>query len=545
MELNAALTALEISNVEVSNLPKYLEAKDELEVEATDLTVADVQKLVDDVNAKNLSAEEEVALVKAIVKAVDAENEVLTLSTLEAAGISPLNSEWAGDYITALTGITDATTLKTIQTTISDENDVQVQAEVTDTGVDKKVLTESLELIEAYATVTETGDYKVGAIGVSVEDIKEQIALAEVLEATTPTAFKNKLTALATLVDDTTILDMADYVDANGKAYIAALKAETVVTNKDTVDLVEAILFSDVNSVNATEAASLVTAVNDAATAIEAAAGAETAAEKTALLKALNNLGVKQVVDANIAEYVKVATDLKTVADLAEAQTQVDTANLAAVTAADKNTIIAKLNIFGIDNVVSANAEAYVADIVVPAVGADNKATIAAVKAAVKAVNDQVAEDAAVASINKATTAAQVKNALDTLAISEYLNVTSADRIFIAEQVLDARDKVTTPVAKEFADKAAVTTAVQTAATARTNAITDVNALVITDDLTTIADALLAVGHSSLTGEVGTPTANDTAIADAFITSVKFDENGKIVPQYRSIAEIRTALSGL
>ena len=161
-------------------------------------------------------------------------------------------------------------------------------------------------------------------------------------------------------------------------------------------------------------------------------------------------------------------------------------------------------------------------------------------EAALKGINDGVAEAAAVEAINDATTATEVKSALDTLAIAEYLNVTSVDRIFIAEKVLEAREAI---VEKEFDNKAAITSAVQTAATARTAAINGVNGLVIGDSLTKIANALLAVDHNSLTGVVGTPTAADTAIADAFITSVTFDDAGKIVPQFRSISDIRAAIT--
>ena len=165
-DLNAALVALEIENVDSANMPTYLIEKNKLTVTAEELTVEDVQKLVDDVNAAAIGAEEEAILVEAIVDAVAANNQITTLQALENAGIAPLNNEWIAEYMAGtatptagLDTIVLADDLDAVQGIIDTLNDELVAANITTTGIDRDDLNDSKALIEAYATVNEDGDY--------------------------------------------------------------------------------------------------------------------------------------------------------------------------------------------------------------------------------------------------------------------------------------------------------------------------------------------------------------------------------------------------
>ncbi|MFD0942356.1 hypothetical protein [Savagea faecisuis] len=554
IELNTALTALDLDNYNAANITEYFAAQQKLAgtVEATDLTVADIQKLVDDANAKVEAGKDEKALIKAIKEAKDANNQVAFLAALNNAALEQVNPDWVAvegeGYFTKITG--EEADLKAIQTAINTANNTILNTSVTSEGIDKAKLTASKELIAQYAPLTDKGEIANTDVKTKAANIEIQLAVVDVLEATTPTALKNKLTALAEL--DKAKLDMKNYVDANGKAYVKAIADETdKATKLATTDQINTLL----TTVNTAEAKTLVDAVNTAAKAVDSQT--PTVAQQDALLKALKDLGLKQVADSNKAQYAKDASAFATESDTAasktkeDVQTQVNTSNVTAVTSAtDADDLLVALKILELKNVVDANKDAYLKDVQDTQDGTIKEAQDATgIDAALKAINSQVAIDAAVKAINEAKTATEVKTALDKLAnegkVEGYLNVTSADRIFIAEQVLDARDEIEAAgdaKAKEFADETAVGEAVTAATTARTNAIEGVNDLKLETDLTEIAAALLAVGHESLSG-ADAPTANDTNIADAFITSLGFDDEGAIKPQFRSIAEIRAAIT--
>lgn len=562
IELNAALTALDLDNYNTANITEYFAAQQKLAgtVEATDLTVADIQKLVDDANAKVEAGKDEKALIKAIKEAKDADNQVAFLDALNNAALEQVNPDWVAVATNGYFATIDGTEadLKAIQTKINTANNTILNASVTSTGIDKAKLTASKELIAQYAPLTDKGEIADTDVKTKAASIEIQLAVVDVLEATTPTALKNKLTALAELTkNETDKIDMKNYVDANGKAYVEALKKATD-TDKNTVGKISDILFEDNTGVNDVEANKLVTAVNKAAVAVDSSN--PTVAQQDALLKALKDLGLKQVADSNKAQYAADASAFATASDTTaspdaktkeDVQTQVDTSNVAAVTSAtDADDLLVALKVLELKNVVDANKDAYLEDVKKGDSNATIKTNATTIDAALKAINSQVAIDAAVKAINEAKTATEVKTALDKLAnegkVEGYLNVTSADRIFIAEQVLDARDKADN---KEFTGETAVGAAVTTATEARTEAIAGVNKIKADltepgNNLTDIAKALHGVGHELLTGTKDKPSAHDTVVAENFWKSLTFNQAGEEVsPKFTSIAAIRTAIT--
>jgi hypothetical protein len=610
-----------IKNLESANAAAYLSEKptflSDLAANDEELTVAAIQGFVNEVNKSQVSEAEKEEAAKAVVAALG--NNIELRDAL--AAFDKVNNAWIEDVTVGTTPVdgyatvfttsggpnelpTDGTvTAAQVQAGIDAVNEAIISANITElsvgtiddgtgtaSSVDKAKLTALKTMIETYAPVDADGEYVNPANQTALDNVEAQIAVADVLAATTASTFKARVTTLAGIVNiaSTKTVDLDKYVDANGKDYIDKIKAVNATGSTVTVTGVN----GAVNT--AAEIQTVIEAVNDELkedatvglfkdleTAISNLGATPTATQKANFVAALNALEIEQVSSnkANVDEYIKTATTTaidtasKTVtapstdpttpdtskatvdAAIAAIQAEIDKANLAVVqNATTEAGIIAALNVMEIENVVEANAAAYLAD-TTGVMDKTNTTDATKLQTAVDAVNTAEAIQAAVDAINDAETATEVKAALDTLAnegeVAGYLNVTSADRIFIAEQVLDARADETD---EEYASKTEVGNAVTAAVTARTNALKYVNALVITDDLTDIADGLLLVGHDSLTGTAGTtadgvtitgstPTANDTAIADAFITSLEFDETtGAITPQFRSIAQIRAAI---
>lgn len=374
-----------------------------------------------------------------------------------------------------------------------------------------------------------------------LEKINQQLALVEILEATTPNNFKAKLTALANLVNKpgNIVIDMKDYVDANGQAYISRLATEAI-GDKDTAAKVKGILFGATTGVNAVESDKLVKAVQD-----EAKATPTVDADK--LVKALNNLGLKQVATANKSLYAA-NTDFKTVADKDVAQVQVDTNNLEAVSAATTDAgILDKLSVFGLDNVIAANAAQYLTDkadiaAVIPDAGGDNAKTVALVKAEVAKSNKKVTLKKQLDTINEATTVAEVKTALDALAnVGEaggYLIVRSADREFIAAHILEER-----PVSG-YTDVPAIVTEIGAddttkALKAHKEALAAVNAITYTSSPATLVSALDKV----LDEDFAALTAvQKSAKAQEFQDKLTFDTDGNLKTPFVTLSAVKALL---
>lgn len=556
LALNKALTDLGIKNVDIANMPAYFEAKDELDKTALELTVADVQKLVDDVNAKFVSAEEEAAIVKAVVDSLagDTVNQVALLQALQNKAFVRVNADWVADatngYAVKLKGanLTKDSKIKDIQTVINTSNDALIKAELdklkTDndyTELDKAKLTKVKNLIATYATVDDKGVIDNADIKAAVEGkvIEIQLALADVVAATTPTSLKNRVVALNELLAKENKIDMEkEYIDANAKDYITQIEKNKVNTVTK--------LKTAISTVNTSASSELLDNVKNATDA-------------DALLKALKAFpGLKQVSDTNKDLYYKETTVEETTTKNVNfkdvtadtIQKAVDDQNLVAIKAADKDSIIEKLNVLELKNVVAENAEAYAKSAKASEVeGSISKATDAeTMQKAVNAVNQTVVENAQLKAINEAKTVAEVKSALDALAnvdkAADYLTIRSVDRDFVAAHVLENRpeengyakiDDVETAIGKEAVGETSATGAIK----AYHEALDGINSITRTSTPVEVANALGNVLDEDFAKLSNT---EKTAKAEAFQAKLTFDEKGALKTTFVTLADVKALL---
>lgn len=523
LELNAALTALEIENVKSANMPAYFTAQQAVTKSAEELTVADVQKLVDDVNEAAVEAGNEADIVKAVTDAKTAGNAITLLQALQNKAFVRVNPDWV---TTATNGYMDKivgteTTIAAIQALIDAGNDAIIKTSPTTTGIDKAKLNETLALVNAWATVDKDGKITDATIKTYPGLIEIQLAVADVVAATTPTALKNKLTVLAGL--DKTNLDMKNYVDANGKAYITALGA-LADTAKDTTTQIAGVI----TSTNTTEAGKLVTAVNTAATGTDA----------DALFKALNDLGLKQVAASNKAKYLADKADFATESAAGktkvDVQKQVDKSNVAAITSAtDADNLLEALKVLELKNVVDANKDAYLAD-----AGSTIKTDATTIDAALKAINDNVSVTALVKVIKESTDVTETEEALVALAnlgkVANFLDIPKADRTFVAEELVAIVDRA------DVDSDTKINTAVGTVKTTITNALTAVNALT---NASNEAAVITALENVKVFDDLSAIAKKD--IANKFIEEVLEVLEDTKTPNFKSYTELSNFIAGL
>lgn len=241
--LNNALTDLGIKNVKVDNIPAYAAdhnsfigslSKDlYLERIPVDLTVEAIQAWIDKVNAEAISAEEEAAIVKAVVDAKKAGNQVALLKALQNDAFVRVNADWIADYDNELvlaaaeekTLISEESSIKDIQGAINKVNNAKIKTEYNalklgeeyEACVDRAELLKVKALIEAYATPTDKGEFDSTVKGY-LKAIDIQLAVVDVRAANTPTRLKNALVKLDNLLDEKFMEDL--YKDANAKYYL-------------------------------------------------------------------------------------------------------------------------------------------------------------------------------------------------------------------------------------------------------------------------------------------------------------------------------------
>lgn len=466
IEINNALTELNIKNVIVANIPAYIDAKDAfLTGLKSPLSVELIQGFVDNVNSSQISSEESAAIAKPVNDAITADNDVALLQALQNSAFVRVNAEWLSDYKDAISDEVDATkkdSVVEIQDLVNSVNNIQVTTAIATiaNNINKTTLATAKSTITNYSTPKADGTQE-DATKNALKAVDVQVAIADVLAATTPTTLKSKLTVLAGLVNDKATLDIAVYLDANAKAYITALDA-----NPTTVAGVKTAL-TDAND-TANEA--LVDSVDDAAAGTDA----------DVLLAAIKALGLKNVIDANKAQYL-VDKD-------------------AFATAADKTNVTTSL---------------------------------INIQKQIDASNDVVVEAANLKSVNEATAAAAVHSVLLSLNDTDYLDVPSVDRIFVAQFVYASKPD------GGYAVFDAVVDAMDEGITARTDALSDVNAIDESTLNTAAAADLKAVGNTSFNDMTAVAQAD---VAELFIAGLKKDSNGDIIA-YKNIAEVNTAIN--
>ncbi len=527
-------------------------------LDGTQVTVADVQAIIAEVNADNISQE-------AVTAVNEAENQVQLLAALQAGGFARVNADWiagyfdydaGADYITAADA--DA-----VQAIIDAQNLIEVNDDLT--AAEAELSTTSITAVESLIntyiiddTTTPLVTTKAGLLN----DVAIHKAVIGVSEATTNNTLKSRLVALATVVDDTATFDIDTVNDVLLAEYRTAIAAATV-DQKNTAGELQGI----VTTVNT---AQLTLAVDDVVTNFTDYIVADED-DQTAALEELNRLAdvsddvAKEDINSElIATYI---TDIKadiagnisvtwaTATDAAQAQAIqaiIEAANgavahdaLAAVDAAaadvDADALLTTLKNadLAITNVVDSNKAAYLADkalIAAAIAGADDEADLASLKNVVSVIN-------AVVDAGKATTADAMKVALTNYAANlatpntAYLNLSSQSKLEVAELVLEER------VTGDYADSAALTTALgATAAAGQLKVHADILAAVNAEDagstISEIGAVLALVGYDAYDN---LSVVDQVAVSEAFLNNLPVDEDGvAIALNYKSLLAIKT-----
>jgi hypothetical protein len=253
LELNKVLTDLGIEGVVAANMPEYVSRKatflTKLDTDKKELTVEAIQTWIEEVNAAIIKEGEkgtaEKAAVDAVQNAIKAENDLALLAALQNPLFERVNADWFDDYKTKLTN--DDETVTAIQEKINGVNDGKIEALTIENNVDTDDLLKSKALIIKYATPTEKGEQTQDTKD-ALEEIEIQLAVADVLTATTPTTLKVKLTALDNVLakDDKFMATL--YKDANAAEYFYGFGEEVdgfenaTIVNVENVEDVKGIL---------------------------------------------------------------------------------------------------------------------------------------------------------------------------------------------------------------------------------------------------------------------------------------------------------------
>lgn len=522
--------------------------------------------------------------------------------------LTNVNADWISDYEAALVVHKDSTKATPNSTTLgdlgTDSTDYtnttieEIQAAIDRTNVDKTLAayqTAATSMTkEDIATLKDyTAKYAKGHALEAYANlkVKELQLVRNVLDATKATALTNAINAVAAYdkeeasalkdvntikyikadLTEQTLTPHADEkaelfkgVTINSEYALSSNAADTTYAKELKTQATSSAL--NVNSVkdvrdavvtvNNARANGLVEAVKNAATA-----GVGDATKKTAFYTALKNLGIERVADTNkeaTAGY-ELAGNLTAIKNAATTgsgtgtkeavQNAIDKINIAEVKAADATKIIEKLNVLGLDNIVVANAAAYVTSArdssTVGAIGNNSVNSITTLKAAVKKVNDAVLVTAEVKKINEATTVAEVKSALDKLAIEDYVNIPTADKELIAKLVLDEveakrkTDGDAYTVTYNEANAGALTTALGTTGNSGIlKAYADLK-----EDLkstSSITDVVAAVKNLGVEGE----SAALAEAADAYLDGFTTDAQGSVV-EYKTVSASLAAFKAL
>lgn len=395
LELNKVLTDLGIEGVVAANMPEYVSRKaaflTKLDTDKKELTVEAIQTWIEEVNAAIIKEGEketaEEAAAKAVQDARDAGNDLALLAALQNPLFERVNADWFDNYKTEL--VNEDKTVTAIQDKINKVNDGKITALTIDDNIDDNVDTEDLlkskALIIKYATPTDKGE-QTKETKAALEKIEIQLAVADVLTATTPTTLKVKLTALDNVLakDDKFMATL--YKDANAAEYFYGFGEE--------VDG-----FENATIVNVEDVKGILEAINEAIVA-------------KAKKDVLDELG--EVDDETAAADV--------VALLAESQKLHEKEN----------------------EVIPANAEAYKAAVILKS----EAFTGDTVNDLVAAVNKAQASLALLVAVNSAATAEDMSAALVALeadqdpAVTTFTNLSSQEKLEVAEIVIEIRDAI-------------------------------------------------------------------------------------------------------
>lgn len=507
LELYNALNTLGILDVKDANIEEYVDALGNLEttVDLKDFTKVMAQNIVTKANTAALTTEQQAVIVKAVVDAKIAGNEVALLKALQNPAFERVNAAWIADYVVLPT---TENSIVGIQDMINTANMVYVNSAVK-IGINKTVLTASKTLITTYATPDDK-DAQTKITIKAIKDINIQLAVADVVAATTPTTLKAKLTTLAKLVNtpSITVLDMTKYVNTSGKLYITAV--------------------NDLDDV---------TALNTAIGVVNTAVNSRVVAQDFDIM---NFSGVKGYnVGFNFSE-ATMDTAKKVVINLYKGTTLLATATSSGLIENLPKTIqqSAPFDVSGDFD--------YVADGNWTYSGWNGAVTDIPTRAEIVVTfNDGIATTEnkvlsgdtdifIVETVNAATNVSEVNTALLALGDDNYLNFPSADRLYVANLVLETRNlqEINTVVTKKFANLADVQSTVARAISARNTALTGVNKLTSTNTNTTTIPVLKKVGNKAFNEMT---EAGQATIAENFLNKCDFSGDATDVTDEKTL----------
>lgn len=531
LKLLTALEAADIKNINEDLVSTYKTEIGKAELD----TLADVQKLVDDTNAANETAQGAKEKVLAILNAETQIQLSKALTSLER-----VNADWIEDYedaeliesvgspappavsllaadkddYNAITGTTAEEKLATIQGLIDDANLAQVATKyaAAEHGLDADAIATAQKLVDTYKVPVEEGEDDIYAL--FTDTLTYQSAIVTATKASTNSALLTALTKVDTLLKENTekyegksftatdvngdtitesgFKNAADTFDlkqvrtdsASLTAYRTAIKAETNVGAKNQAkDLLKIIKLENAKALN-----ELLKTLDTTETAYSAAA-TPTTAQTTAFLNAL-----KAVAAYDTVTFKDVTIDDKRVADYATSVEALD-----------------------LDKTATSGAKA-----LVPAEATANSVLV---KDAIEDVNGSAVTTA----LSKVTSAADASALLAALQDKELAlkNVISANK--------DAYQTDAT-LLKTAATVGSGTA--QSAQKALQKAVNQVNALVVINAAKTAADVQAQLGAFESTDYVDVATA-DRAIVAQLVLDARADATDK---QFENVNAVSTVL---
>lgn len=555
------LNELGIENVEVANIPTYMgDARTnflkELKEDKKDLTVEAIQEFINEVNAKveeeGTEAEVKEKAAKAVVDAYVAKNDVALKIALENDVFERFNVEWLAEYKTEFgTAIKEGSTVENIQTKLDVANTAKLkEINVADSGsevVDRAKLNEYKELIDTYAKKDKDGNLETDIAKID-KDIDIQLAIVDVREATTPTRLKPALENLAELTKgETTKFEMKDYKDENAKYYINGIAVDELAKDQPS-SAVDGIKKADVK--NVTDVSTVITNVNAAVTNAEGAMEERISTVAVSIANREHDgktsgktwlLGYSVKID--LAEEQDFKNAESVVAELYKGKELLGKMELRDPAKHEGKTIWGTIDVYG-DYVSTSWAHEWNGELTDRP---DNvKVTVkfadgAAVKEEELTISDDNMQPFYLVLANRAETAEDMNDVLLKLAEiknNDYLNVPRADRQFVAEKVLAARNAVEDT--KKFADYDALAGdngALKTAIGARTAALEAVSKLEADSDISAVIAALNLVDPE---GFAKMSVADKAEIAEAFFLGLT-NEEGDFNSTFRTLVEIKEA----
>lgn len=430
-------------------------------------TVADVNKLIDDVNKAQVSDEAEAAVVKSVVDGIG--GNPLQVYNLLNKNFDRVNSNWVATYLAEEVNLADdsdvalgsldnenyfnedaGASIEGIQAAIDSANAKEVAKAYDDAFKSLKAsdVADARALANKYLTAN--ADDAVTQKEYANDSLDILNALIRVNEAKTPNALKSALTALDNL--ETSLVNKYNASDID---IILEKDIDLTKVNDDLLgEYITKIANTDVNLKNQrSDIQTLIEGVNsqNASTKLANVKSADTADKLLAALKAYPEL--KNVADSNKNVYYTGSNDKFKNVTADNIQAAVNQANVTAVQAAATETadkLLAALKVVGVANVNDANKSAYFTG--ASFYDADTETTVKAftlandkdkVQAVVNATN-------AFVNANKATTATELRTSLTTFAVElsklevnkapDFINLSSQKKLEVAQIVLDGKE---------------------------------------------------------------------------------------------------------